>query len=351
MKISEKHLKQVISNLLTNLGAESNESDLVAEVLISADKRGIHTHGTALLPLIMERKDAGILNIPTRITKIIDEDACTLIDGNNGLGPVAAKQAIEISITKAKQYGIAVTLVRNTNNIGSLGYYTMMAASAGMVGICMTNSAPAMAPWGGSEPFFGTNPLSIAAPIAGRPPVVLDMSSSVVARGKIRRAQRLKQAIPDNWALDESGNPTADPAEALKGTLIPIAGPKGYGLALFIDLLCGLLSGSKYGRDILTFHKPLGPTGVGATFIAFDIARFMPLERFEAAALDYSEEIRNSKKAVGTTRIYIPGEIEAGNEETSRAQGVHVDSETVEKINQYLKQKGLQIDLKEDCNG
>jgi LDH2 family malate/lactate/ureidoglycolate dehydrogenase len=349
MRIAAEKLKKAVRDFLQTLGAQEQEALLVADVLIEADMRGIATHGCAFVPLIAERHAHGLLSIPTQINYITDNEAITHLDGNNGFGQVAAAEAMRICMKKARQYGVALALIRNTNHIGFLAYYPLMAAAEGMVGICMTNAAPAMAPWGGAEAFLGTNPLAIAAPIANDTPIVLDMSSSVVARGKIRRAQRLQEPIPDGWAIDANGVPTTDPAQALKGTILPIAGPKGYGLALFIDLLCGLLSGSKYGRDVLTFHEPLGPTGVGAMFMAIDIARFMPREQFEALAHEYAEAIRSSKKATGVKRIFLPGEIEAGKANASRSQGVvDVDAQIIEKINRLLQEKGLSIQLEEE---
>jgi LDH2 family malate/lactate/ureidoglycolate dehydrogenase len=338
---------EVITILLQALGAGDKEARLVAKILVQADLRGIRTHGCAFLPLIAERCAHGLLNIPTKTKPITDEGAIAHIDGNNGLGQVAAVEAMQISIHKARNHGVALALIRNTNHIGFLGYYTLMAAAKGMIGICATNAAASVAPWGGAEPFFGSNPLSIAAPVANGPPIVLDMSASVVARGKIRRAQRLNENIPLGWALDETGSPTTDPAEALKGTLLPVAGHKGSGLALFIDLMCGLLSGSKYGRDLLTFHKPIGPTGVGAMFMAVDIGRFMPLARFETLVNEYAAAIRNSQKAVGVERIFLPGEIEADKADASKSQGIEVDSQIIEKINVLLEQKDLAIRIEE----
>jgi len=347
LKVAADHLMEVITKLLQALGADHNEALLVAKVLVQADMRGIHTHGSAFVPLIADRCAHGLLNIPTKTTLISDEGAIAHIDGNNGLGQVAAVEAMQLCIHKAGNNGVALTLIRNTNHIGFLGYYTLMAAAEGMIGICATNAAASIAPWGGTEPFFGSNPLSIAAPVANAAPIVLDMSASVVARGKIRRAQRLNENLPEGWALDETGRPTTDPAAALKGTLLPIAGHKGSGLALFIDLMCGLLSGSKYGRDLLTFHKPIGPTGVGAMFMAVDIGRFMPLARFETLVNEYAAAIRNSQKAVGIERIFLPGEIEADKADASKLQGIEVDSQIVEKINLLLEQKDLAIRIEE----
>jgi len=347
LRIEADNLIEGIKTLLQTMGAGDEEARLVAEVLVEADMRGIHTHGCAFAPLIAERCSHGLLNLPTKVKLITDEGAVAHIDGNNGLGQVVAAEAMRICISKAKSLGIALTLVRNTNHIGFLGYYTLMAASEGMIGVCATNAAASVAPWGGAEPFFGSNPLSIAAPVASGAPIVLDMSASVVARGKIRRAQRLNENIPLGWALDRSGFPTTDPAAALKGSLLPIAGPKGSGLAFFIDLICGLLSGSKYGRDLLTFHKPIGPTGVGAMLMAVDIARFMPLARFETLADEYARSIRNSQKASGVERIFLPGEIETEAAEASKLRGVQVDSQIIEKINLLLAEKNLLIRIEE----
>lgn len=338
----------VVTKLLQAIGAEDKEARLVAKILVQADLRGIRTHGCAFLPLIAERYAHGLLNIPTKTMLITDEGAIAHIDGNNGLGQVAAVEAMQLSIHKARNHGVALALIRNTNHIGFLGYYTMMAAAEGMIGICATNAAASVAPWGGAEPFFGSNPFSIAAPVANGVPLVLDMSASVVARGKIRRAQRLNEKIPLGWALDETGCPTTDPAEALKGTLLPIAGHKGSGLALFIDLMCGLLSGSRYGRDLLTFHKPLGPTGVGAMFMAVDIGRFMPLARFETLVNEHAAAIRNSQKAVGVERIFLPGEIEADKADASQSRGIEVDSQIIEKINVLLEKNDLAIRIEEN---
>jgi len=159
----------------------------------------------------------------------------------------------------------------------------------------------------------------------------------VVARGKIRKAQRLGEKIPLGWALDESGVPTEDPGAALKGTLLPIGGPKGYGLALMVDVLAGMLSGAAFGREIKTFHQLMGPTGVGAMMLAIDVERFMPLGQFRDLMKGYVGSIRGSRKAKGTARIYLPGEIEAEKEKTSRERGIELKAASIEMVNQLLE--------------
>lgn len=345
MKVRPEKLKEFAFHILKGLNATDEEATLVADCLVRAEMRGIDTHGVHFLKLLSDRVDAHMIRIPTEI-KVVREDGTTsILDGGNGLGQVAAHRAMKMSIQKARELGIGLTLVRNTNHIGILAFYTLMAAEEGMVGIVMSNSAPSMPPWGGAEPFLGTNPISIAIPGGEKGAVVLDMSSSVVARGKIRRAQRMKESIPLGWALDETGTPTTDPEAALRGTVLPIGGPKGYGLALMIDVLAGLLSGSQWGPHVKTYHQLAGPTGIGVFLMALDIERFMPLHQFEGLVQSYSKSIKGSKRAKGVSRIYLPGEIESEKEEMSAREGIEINAETVKNLNQLLEKYGSSLRL------
>ena len=334
--VTPERLKEVVIEVLKGLGASEDEAPLVAESLVRAEMRGTDTHGLPYLKLLVERIEARMVSVPTRVTVLKDEGATALLDGGNGIGQVAGWKAMELSLRKAREFGIGSTLIRNTNNLGFFAFYTIHAAAEGFAGIAMGNANAAISPWGGAEAFFGTNPISIAVP--GSPePIALDMSSSLVARGKIRRAQRLGEKIPLGWALDDSGAPTEDPAAALKGTLLPIGGPKGYGLAFMVDVLAGMLSGAAFGRDIKSFHELMGPTEVGALTLAINVERFMPLGQFRGLMKGYLDSIRGSRKAKGTARIYLPGEIEAENEKASRERGIELRPASVELVNQLLE--------------
>jgi len=337
MKVQPNRLKEVAIHILKGLKATDEEAALVAEILVQADMRGTDTHGVHLLTLLPDRVEAGMIQIPTNLKVIKEGETTTLIDGGNGLGQLAVHRAMMINIQKAKKFGLGCSLVRNTNNIGSLISYTLMAAQEGMIGIVMINAAAAMSPWGGTEAFFGTNPISIAVPGGAGGSVALDMSSSVVARGKIRLAERTKEPIPLGWALDETGAPTTDPTAAMKGTLVPIGGPKGYGLALIVDILAGMLSGSKYGQDIKTFHQLVGPTGVGVFSLAIDIERFMHREQFNKLMDAYLKSIRTSKKAKGVSRIYIPGERKFEKEKRSLKEGIEISEGLAKNLNTLLE--------------
>ncbi|MEW6229381.1 MAG: Ldh family oxidoreductase [Bacillota bacterium] len=339
MRVMASELEQAATIILVGLGESRQGAATVAKVLVCADSRGIRTHGCFYLRDIFQRAKASMFNLPTNPVVIKDEEATTVIDGNNGLGPPVAHQAILTSMEKARHYGVGVTLVRNTNNVGILGYYTGLAAEQGFVGVMMTNGAPCMAPWGGAEPFLGTNPISIAVP-ADEFPIVVDMACSVVARGKIRTALRRGEQIPLGWALDENGVPTSDPEEALKGTLIPMGGHKGSALALAVDILAGMLSGSRYGSDVRTFHALEGPTGVGFVCLAIDVQKFMDLYQFKTLMGAYVRSIKKMKRAPGFTEILMPGELEFKREWESRTVGVELGSEVVEDLNEFLSQVG-----------
>lgn len=334
--VTPERLKDAVIEVLKGLGASEDEAPLAAESLVRAEMRGTDTHGLPYLKLLVERIEAGMVSVPTRVAVLKDEGATALLDGGNGIGQVAGWKAMEISLRKAREFGIGSTLIRHTNNLGFFAFYTLHAARQGFAGIAMGNANAAISPWGGAEAFFGTNPISIAVP--GSPePIALDMSSSLVARGKIRRAQRLGEKIPLGWALDESGAPTEDPGAALKGTLLPIGGPKGYGLAFMVDVLAGMLSGSAFGQDVKSFHQLTGPTGVGALTLAIDVERFMPLDQFRNSLKGYVDSIRVSRKAKGTARIYLPGEIEAEKERASRERGIELSPASVESVNHLLE--------------
>lgn len=340
MKVFKDDLKKSVVDILISFGESPAGAERVADCLIKADMRGISTHGTYLLKPIADRVKAGMLALPTKPEVVMNDGATALIDGKDGLGPVAGYMAIETCIEKAKQFGIGMVLIRNTNNIGSLAYYTQIAADHDMAAIMACNAAPSMAPWGGADPYLGTNPIAISIPTYNDSCFSADMASSVVARGKIRKASRQNTPIPEGWALDKNGNPTTDPNGALKGTLLPMGGPKGSALALAVDIIAGLMAGSAFGPDLKSFHVPEGPTGVGAFCITIDINRFIGLAQFGSLMGSYTDSVKNLKKAAGFNEILMPGEIELRKEQDSLKQGIELDAQTINDINALLNEIG-----------
>ena len=345
MRIAEKTLCDTAKEILLRLGEEEEGARIAAEALVAADMRGISTHGVNLLRLVLQRVAAGMLTLPTRVDAVADGPTTAVLDGNNGLGQVAAFRGMRLSVEKAKHSGVGMVSLRNTNNIGALGYFTSLAAGDGVVSIVMTNGNPSVAPFGSAEPFLGTNPLSIGVPALRGQPLVLDMSSSVVARGKIRLASLSGESIPLGWALDVAGAPTCDPALALKGCLLPLGGPKGSGLAMMIDIFSGMLSGSAYGRNLKSFHELDGPTGVGACFISADIGRFLSPESFAMKMNGYIKEIKGLRRQAGVAEIFLPGEVESQREEESRRHGVEIPDAVVAGLDQALVKLGSPLSI------
>jgi LDH2 family malate/lactate/ureidoglycolate dehydrogenase len=338
MKMQRDEVQKITSAILVKFGETKQNADIAAEIMVWADMRGVATHGTYLLEPIYKRFQGNQIQIPTQITTVKDNTSTGVLDGGAGLGQVAAYHAMKTSIEKAKQSGVAVTVARNTNNIGPLAFYSLMAAREGMIGMTMTNAAPAIAPWGGTEAFMGTNPFSFGIPTFDQEPLVADMSSSVVARGKVRAASRKKTAIPLGWALDANGAPTTDPDQALKGTLLPIGGPKGSALALIVDILAGLLSGSKFGPEVKTFHELVGPTGTGVFTMAIKVAEFMEEGLFKQLINQHLTAFKSGKRIEGVAEIFLPGEIEAKKERESLANGLEITPEQLESLNKMLAQ-------------
>lgn len=337
-------LKLVTEDILRRLGESHENAKRIAEILVRADMRGVSTHGIYLLNVIAMRVEGGQLKLPTEVEVLYDEEATLLIDGKDGIGMVAGYLALEKAIEKAKKYGIGMALIRNTNNVGCLGCYTERAAEQGMMALMVSNAAPSMAPWGAAEKFLGTNPIALSIPGDGMN-FTMDMATSVVARGKIREAQRKGVKIPEGWALDCEGKPTTDPEKALEGTLMPIGGPKGSALAMAVDIVCGLLAGSGYGNQLKSFHILEGPTRVGASCIVIDVSRFIDVAEFRRKMKNYFETVKNLKKACGVEEILIPGEIEFRKEGKSKKEGVEIDEKLASSINSLLIKLGSSLRL------
>jgi LDH2 family malate/lactate/ureidoglycolate dehydrogenase len=342
--VSKEKLEKYAQTVLVHFGETKENAKIVAESMVRADMRGVTTHGTYLLEVIKKRKNGQQLTLPTTVSVVYDQDAVALLDGNDGIGMVGGHKALDVAIEKARIYGIGMVLLRNTNNVGTLSTYTQKAADQGMIAFMCGNAAPSMAPWGGMEAYFGTSPFSVGIPVPGDTCYNADMAATVVARGKIRKALRQGKEIPAGWAQDENGAPTTDPAKAMKGTLFPIGGPKGSAIAMTIDIIAGLLSGSNYARSVKSFHILDGRTGLGAAFIVFDPVRFMPRKTFDKKMDGYIEDVKSVKLAEGFTEIMLPGEIEYRKEKESEKFGITIDEQQYENLKKLLVEAGCPVE-------
>ncbi|MFZ5814414.1 MAG: Ldh family oxidoreductase [Bacillota bacterium] len=324
-RIAPDRLQDWSTRLLIAAGVPREDAEEVARHLLFADLRGIDTHGTSRLKIYLVRIASGVLSPTTRITVLRESPVSALLDGGNGLGHVISRRATDLAIAKAKSSGVGIVGVRNSNHNGCMAYYTLLMAEAGLIGFACTNSVANMPPWGGLQMFFGTNPISMAAPAAESPPFVFDMATSQVARGKIINAAREGKPIPEGWAMTREGLPTTDSKAAMEGVLLPMAGPKGSALAYGVEVLAGVLTGALIGPELPRMYEQLDqPQQVGHFFMAFRPDLFRPMEEFTRRMDQTAEMVRAVPPVPGVDQVLVPGDLERMRAEENRRLGVPI---------------------------
>ena len=333
-------VKEFCMEVLTKAGLSPDRSAIVTESLLCAEIRGIYSHGVVRLESYIQRIEAGVMKMQSPLATEMDAQAVALIDANNTFGQIAGHKAMSLAIDKAKQYGAGVVAVKNSNHFGVAAYYAMMALKANMVGCVLTNSSPAMAVYGTKTPLIGTNPIAIAIPAGDHFPIVLDMATSVVARGKIRYAALTGHPIPLGWARDIDGKPTEDAKVALKGSLEPVGGVKGSALSLIIDIVCGILTNTILTGGVKNITDVSGPSKTGHFFAALDISRFIDVKFFKS---NVDQVIRNIKSlpAVDGGQIFMPGEIEFHLSKKRMEEGIPLEEEVVLSLNAVAARYGV----------
>ena len=351
-----KTLENFMRDSLVGAGVPLEDAKICADVLITADKRGIDSHGIGRLkPIYIDRIRDGILNPKTTVEFIKKTPTTAVIDAHDGMGMVASKQAMQYAIDHAREYGMGMTVVRNSSHYGIAGYYALMAIQNGMIGITGTNARPSIAPTFGVEHMRGTNPLTFGMPTDEPFPFFLDCATSVSQRGKIEVYGRAGKQLPPGWVIDEQGNTRTDTDQILidlvkgKAALTPLgglgeetAGYKGYGYATVVEILSAALQQGCFLKQLLGF-SPEGkkqPYHLGHFFIAINIDAFCGLENFKHTAGEILRALRNSKKAPGKERIYTAGEKEYEIMLKREKTGVPINA---------ALQKNM-IDLKRDYN-
>jgi LDH2 family malate/lactate/ureidoglycolate dehydrogenase len=250
----------------------------------------------------VSRRDRGVI--------VSDRGGAVVVDGGNALGQLTSHQAVDLAVERAKKFGLAAIAVRNAFHFGMAGRYARRIAEAGAIGVVMSNTRPLMPAPGGAEPMVGNNPIAIAVPSQGEYPIEVDMALSESAMGKIRLAKAAGRPIPKGWAVDRSGRPTTDAAAAIDGMLLPVAGPKGFGLAFVIDLLCGGLSSGGVGAAVRPLYGDAAvPYNCSHAFIAIDVAHFAEQHAFANLVSEAAAVVSRSRRAAGTERVYAPGEL------------------------------------------
>jgi LDH2 family malate/lactate/ureidoglycolate dehydrogenase len=309
--IRVRDLARLCVAVLQRAGLSAADAKIVADALCEADLRGVHSHGVVLLPVYFERLCGGGLNPRPQIKLVRDTATTALLDGDHGMGHLAGVKGMGIAIEKAKANGVAVVGVVNTSHYGAGAYYPMLALEHGMIGFATANTPPTIAPSGGTTPSFGNDPISIAIPAGEEHPIVLDIAMSVVAFGKILLAQKRGTSIPTGWAIGPQGEPIEDPERVFPGgSLLPFGGHKGYGLAVVMEVLAGVLTGAAFGLDVPYADEPSVHENIGHLYAALNLAAFIPLLEAKQRVDKLIRQVKASSLVPSVDRVYLPGEIE-----------------------------------------
>ena len=294
-----------VEEFLICLGVPEDHSRIISDTIVDAHRSGKQTHGLSRLPIYARKIEQGLLDPQTPLSVASDSGAICVLDAAHGFGQVATHVAADVAHKKATEFGIGLVSIRRSNSFGTAGYFARRLSGLGSIGIVMSNAAPAISLADANYPIFGTNPMAISLPVdESDEGIDLDMASSVVARSRIRNAMRKGEDMPDGWAFDRNGSPTVSPQEALEGWLAPIGGFKGYGLALMIDALTGLLSGGEFAGRVKPLASEDGFSSCSHLVIAIDPQKFMVADEYFVRTKEFISTIRESSKP---ERNLLPG--------------------------------------------
>lgn len=343
-RVSVEDLHSFCVEALRRAGAKPSHAETVADVLVMTDTWGTFTHGTKLLRDYVKRVKAGGLRSDTDPSVVASGPAWAIVDGGSCLGHVTSVFAMREAIQRACQSGIAYVGVRNSCHFGAAGYYAWMAAKEGLIGVSMANDIPSVAAPGSRRSVTGSNPIAYAVPTGQGDPILLDVASSTVAGGKVYAAFQRGEPIPDHWILDEEGRPSTDSSlYPSKAALTPFAHHKGYGFALLIESLSGLLTGAQVTWQVGSWiwGDPTQPTGHGAAFIAIDVAAMGPREDFERRIAALIDEIHAAPTADGVQRVLVPHEREWNLRRKVLVDGIDLPSDVAGKLAGLADDVGL----------
>ena len=340
-RIDAERLIDFGAAVYASAGMPEADARFVADTLVQADLWGHQSHGVLRLGWYLERLLNKVMKPVTQAETVVDAGTIAVIDGHDGVGQVLTADATRDAIKRAKAHGIGAVGLRNSNHFGTCMYYTRMAALEGCVMIMTTNGGPAMAPWGGRKKIIGTNPWSVAAPAGRHPPLIMDMANTGVARGKIYLARQKREPIPLGWAINAAGEPTTDPQAAIDGIILPMAEHKGYAIAVIVDVLSGVLTGSGFLSAVHSPYKTAEKSNCGHLIVALNIEAFQPLAQFNARMEQYVSELKSVPLAKGTNEVFYPGEMEAANDVRNRREGLLLPADTLVSLSKIARETGL----------
>ncbi|QOY38260.1 Ldh family oxidoreductase [Anaerobacillus isosaccharinicus] len=344
--IQADDLRNYCIKLFESVGVPKEEAFINADNLVDANLSGIDSHGVSRMGIYLKRIRENVVKPQSRVTIMNEAPATVSLNGENSMGAVVSKKAMELAIAKAKETGVSYVTVNNSNHFGTAAYFTKMALNHNMIGFAATNGASRMAPWGGKEAYFGTNPFSVSIPAGSERPIIVDMATSVVARGKIIMAQKNSETIPEGWAMNKDGEFTTSAQEALDGTVLPFGGPKGSAIALIIDVLSGVLAGAAFGTGIKDMYGNFKePTNTGHVFGVLNIEKFIAVDLFKSNMDQMIKDIKANSPAQGVQEVFLPGEIELRKAEQRLKEGIPITLPVLRELEEEGRLCGVTFQL------
>ena len=340
-RVEQGLLSRQVTQVFSACGMSGPDASLLADSLVQADLRGIHSHGVLRVPDYVAKLTREGVN-PRGTPKVVSRTGgAIVVDGDNSMGQIGGAFAMRRAIECACSSGIAAAAVGRSNHCGTMDYYVRMAVAEDMIGLATTNALPTMAPWGGVDKIVGLNPIGIGIPAGEEGAVVLDIALGATAHGKIRVHHQKGQPIPDHWAFDSEGRPTTDAAAALDGLIQPIGAFKGLGLAVCMGIFASLLSGAGYGTESGNMVDGATAGADGQFYMAIDVASFEDIDRFKARVDKVVHQIRTSRRAGGTDALFAPGGLEAETAARYRETGIPLNDSTLDDIRKAAAALGV----------
>lgn len=342
IKVKANGLKGFCQEVLVKVGLGEIDAQIVADSLVEANLRGVDSHGVMRLPIYVKRMKMGLISTRPQMKLKRTSPSTALLDGGNGPGQVVALRAMEEAIKIAKETGVGFVAVKNSNHFGTAAYFAMRALQDDMIGFAISHAEADVIPFGGRKPCLGTNPIAIAIPTKGDLPIVLDMATSIVAMAKVILAAKEGRLIPEDWAVDTEGNPTTDPKKVQ--AVRPLGGPKGYGLAVIVDVLSSILTGSAFGVHINRMYDNFSePQAIGHFIGAINIASYIPPEEFKERVDQMIQEIKSTPPAEGFDEVLLPGEPEAMTEKKRLKEGIPLSKEVYSELKRLGEEFGISL--------
>lgn len=343
-RYSAHAIKALISGVLGRNGLPEAQAQDVARLMVEADLLGGDGHGVFRLPRYLSRIKAGGFNLQPEIRVDRAKGAMKLLDGDNAMGHLVMERAAQEAIALAKEFGTGWVGAHHSNHAGAAGVYAKMALEHDLIGLYLAvGNANHMAPWGGIELLLSTNPIAVAMPTRRNSPILLDMATTVAAYGKVKMAAQRGQTMPEGWMIDAEGNSLTDPTQAAGGSLLPIGGPKGYGLSLVFGLLAGTMNGAAMGRDVVDFNADDETiTNTGQAILMIDPAVFGDIEEFCARVDDIIDQMRASALRPGFDSIRLPGERAFATYQDRSESGIPIPPQLVAILDQIADEHNVE---------